>query len=244
MESGLERIGKNLWEKKKREKHIRGKLRNIFIQRVHYPTQRVAASAWVIRKLFRGKLALTSTIACYTKSGRRHGVITVVTFANRTGKGKGWKSPREGIDVRELFSSAGIYLRLYATRSFIALTSIIIFHSVRLENSQIYERTSGQINTPCGCKGGFGIRGIREWQDAKWTGAVATFHARIGFLRADDPLLVIAKEGKMCEHRSINRHWWAGKINSIPPRAGFRNLSAALRVSKKFRLISYTQQNK
>lgn len=49
--------------------------------------------------------------------------------------------------------------------------------------------------------------------------------------------LVIAKEGKMCEHRSINRHWWAGKINSIPPRAGFRNLSAAFWASKKFWLI-------
>jgi len=169
-----------------------------------------------------------------------HDVFVMVTFANRTGKRL--KSLRRRLMSANSFLLLGFSFVYMKRRSSIALTSIIIFHSVRLENSQIYERTSGQINTPCECEGGFGIRGIREWQDAKWTGAVATFHARIGFLQADDSLLVIVKEGKMCEHRSINRHWWVGKINSILPPAGFRNLSAALRVSKKFWLILYTNK--
>lgn len=79
----------------------------------------------------------------------------------QTIRGERWKSLRRGLMSASSFLLPE-FIFAYTRRSSIALTSIIIFHSVRLENSQIYERTSGQINTPCECEGGFGIRGIRE----------------------------------------------------------------------------------
>lgn len=89
------------------------------------------------------------------------GVIAAVTFAN-CAQARGKNLSGGGWCPWALFSSAGIYSPLIRRSSIVFPTSIIIFHDARLENSQIYERTSGQINMPRGCERAFGIRGIRE----------------------------------------------------------------------------------
>ena len=151
---------------------------------------------------------------------------------------RGWSLSLEGVDVRGSFSSAGIYLRLYAT---VFHRSHIYYHiSQREARKQPDLWTDFRPN-----KHALRVWGwLRHPRNSQVTGCEMD-RSRRHLSREDRfssgwrPTLVIVKEGKMCEHRSINRHWWAGKINSIPPRAGFRNLSAALWASKKF-LAYYT----
>lgn len=141
-------------------------MRHIYSASSLYPTRHVAASAWVIRKLSRmGRTrALASTYRQCCARQEETGVIekgvrlvlssAAVTFAN-CARARGKNLSGEARRPRVLFFSAGIYLRLYGGPPYSSIfpTSIIIFHDARLENSQIYERTSGQINMPCGCAG-------------------------------------------------------------------------------------------
>lgn len=135
------------------------------------------------------------------------------------------------------FSSAGIYLRLRGGSP----SPHIYYHISQLEaRKQPDLWTDFRPNKHAPRVWGR----LRHSRNSRVTGCEMDRRrrhlSRIGLFPADDPLLVIVKEGKMCEHRrSINRHWWAGKINSIPPRADFRNLSASLRIFKKFRLTFF-----
>lgn len=168
--------GRRGWKSVTAESKAIGKPRNIFIQRVHYPTRCIAASAWVICKLSRrNSRSGIHGVSWGEKSGAEGGWTKTlsVTFnpspSSPRHNGKSCKCSRRLVHGLWPSPLAGIYLLSQTAFH----RSHIYYHisRKRLENSQIYERTSGQINTPP--RGPvFGIHGIREWQNAKWTDVV------------------------------------------------------------------------
>lgn len=232
-------------------------------------TTRVAAFAWVISNLrnFSAENSRSRIGAGYAakRCGRRGvGVIAVVTFVNWERGGERalpWRTGKVGVRARVFFLSRGIYPRSRGGPFRIALTSIIIFHRAHAraranarKRPDLWTDFRPNKHAPRRRRArrgaAFGIRGIREWQDAKWTGGVITFRERriSSFQLTSVPVIregwgLGGKVEVCCERRrSINRRIdGAGEINFVPSRLGFRNLSAApLRISETFRSMLYT----
>lgn len=142
-----------------------------------YPTSSLrdmlhgVASAWVIRKLSQGNLCpriqqRNASYASETKRERVERRILSVTF-NLCGltmeKNRGGKCSRRLV--------RGLWLSRFR-RDLPSLPDSPPYYHIsqkRLENSQIYERTSGQINTPS-CHGPSSASAeFYQRQDAKWT---------------------------------------------------------------------------
>lgn len=134
-----------------------------------------------LTELFCGKLALADRRHGVCRRGCEGGTVlhAVVTFVNRVcGKGVAKVSPRRwgrgrgrSVSARFPFFRLG-FIPAHAAVHFASLSHLLSYFNARarmrrLENGQIYERTSGQINTlrgggERGGRAAFGIRGIRE----------------------------------------------------------------------------------